>query len=726
MKNKLSLNIYGMSCISCAKTIEFVLKKEKGIYDVIIDFTNSKASIIYDDDLIDPLFIIKKIKEIGYSASFYDESFNDSYIVYKKRLMVVIILAVLLFPFSMGGHIGLFKSEFFHKNSIYFQFLFTTLILIFGFDFFKNGIWYSLIKSKIPNMDTLIALGAGSGYISSIVGVFYDKKEIIYFESAGYIIAFVMIGKFLEFRFKRISQNNLKSLIFLKPKKAFIIEDEKEVEKDVNLIKKDELISVKSGQRIPVDGIVVSGFATVDESLVNGEIMVEKNVDDFVYAGSINIDGHIILKATKDGNNSFIDEVINLVENTVSQRPNIWKIADKISFYFVPSIILVSIISFLYWYIFSLNISFSLKVMISVMVISCPCAFGIAIPMVVSLAISKMTKDNILIKTPSFFEVLKDIHIVVFDKTGTLTEGKLKLTNYFCDIEEKEFLKIVSSLERNSTHPISKSILDEYKKYGNDFYDVSDFKVELGMGIVGKINGKRYIIGSERFINLNGINIDERYLKIKSNLKDKYKKIIWVCEEDRVIGVLLMSDKIREDALYVVRYLKDKGKKLILMSGDNYENTLSIKEELGFDEIYSDLLPSQKSEIINVLKKSSKILMVGDGVNDAIALKSADLSISFGNATEVAFENADIIILKNNLKDIIKLFEFSKYINRKINQNIFWAFFYNIISIPIAAGVFYNSYNLFLTPQIAALLMSLSSLSVVLNSLSIIKWKYLD
>lgn len=723
MVNKISLNIYGMSCVSCAKNIEGFIKKEKGVYDIVINFSNSKAYITYDDELVDPSVIVRKIKELGYSASFEYEDENALYRGFKRKVVIAAISALALFPFSMLKHIHFVDLHLNGGYSLYLEFILTSVILIAGFDFFKNGIWHSLIKNRVSNMYTLISIGAGSAYIASIFGWIYKREDMIYFESAGYIIAFVMIGKFLEFKSKKLSVSIFRSLFFLKPKTATVLEKDAEIKKDVEMIKKDEKVIVRAGEKIPVDGVVVDGYAVVDESFINGELMVEKKVGDEVFAGSINRDGRLIILSQRDGKSSFIDSVISLIEQTYSTRPTIWHLADKISSYFVPATFIISLSSFIYWYLSGYGFSKAFMIMISVMVVACPCAFGLAIPLVVTNSVLRMSKENILVKTPSFFELINDIDVVVFDKTGTLTEGALSVVDIFTLIDKNDFLKISSSLEKNSTHPLSYALVNKYKEIGGEFYDVADFREFIGKGVSGVINGKRYFLGSLSFVTEKNVEIDKLIYEKSVEFQKRYKKIVYLFDERSVLGIVAFSDDLREDAYDVVSYFKRIKKKIVILTGDKL---VSLPAKLiDGCEVYRGVLPDKKKDIIeDLINNGYKVLMIGDGINDAAALKRANLSISFGNASDLAFESADLIILKNKLSDIIKVFEFSRHVFKKIKQNLFWAFFYNILAIPIASGVFLRSYGIILKPEIASLLMSLSSITVVLNSLTILYWRF--
>ncbi|MEF3279573.1 MAG: cation-translocating P-type ATPase [Elusimicrobiota bacterium] len=726
MINKLYIKIYGMSCVSCSKTIENYLKEKKGILEININFTIQKGYVVYDDELINRFEIISLINSLGYDAKIeIDENFEKIKIKrFKIKLFLTILFAILLFPFSMGHHIGIHLPVFLHHNKHWLEFIFTTLIVTLGYNFFQSGIINS-IKTKTLNMDTLISVGVISSYSYSLLMLIEKKYDLLFFETAAYIITFVSIGKFLEQKYRNSATSMLESIFRLKPRKATIVKGEKQIIVDTDTIKEGDIIVVKAGEKIPVDVVVVEGGGTCDESFITGEaIGVEKVKGDEVKAGAINLSGYMKIRAICSGTNSFLDSIIKTLENTHSKKLKIQNLADKVSAYFIPSVMIVAFMSFVYWYLSGMGFRFSFEIFISVLIVSCPCALGLSVPVAISVALARFARESILIKNPGVIDLINNVDTVIFDKTGTLTKSKLFVSKIYSIISEEEFLRIIASIEKYSNHPVAKAIRLKVEENKSILYEAVEFKNFEGRGVVAKIGSKRYFAGNKRFMMENKIKFDDKVIVKIENLQNEFKTIVYLADEEKTLGFVVVEDEIRENAKEVIEYFKKTGKDVIMISGDNKQHCKFIAENLGINQYYCEVLPQEKMKKINELKSKGKVVcMIGDGINDAPALKESDIAISFKSATDIAFETADIILLNDRIIDIVKIFEFLKYLNRKVKQNLLWAFLYNATLIPVACGLFYKSMGIIVKPYFASLAMSLSSITVILNSFSILKKK---
>lgn len=546
----------------------------------------------------------------------------------------------------------------------------------------------------------------------------------IYFESAGTILTLITLGKYLETKSKGKTSDAINKLINLAPKTATVIRQEKEIQVAVEDIVVGDIIVIKPGSNIPVDGIIIEGTSLINEASITGEsIPVSKGIGDTVISGTINKNGYLKIKATKVGDNTTFAQIIKLVEEASNSKAPISKIADKVSGIFVPVVIAISILSFVIWIMLGQSIEFALTTAIAVLVISCPCALGLATPVAIMVGTGKGAENGILIKSAESLELLHLVDTVVLDKTGTITKGKPKVSDIISKIEEKELLKIAGSLEKNSEHPLAEAVLEKVKENKIDLIEVEEFIAVSGKGVKGKIAGKDYYGGNRAFLEENNINVDNISREV-DKLLEQGKTVLYFANEKEVIGIIAVIDPIKESSYKAIQELKRRNIDVIMLTGDNEKVAHAIGSKLEIEKIVSEVLPQDKEkEVSKLQKQGKKVAFVGDGINDSPALARADVGIAIGSGTDIAIESADVILMKDNLFDVVTAINLSKAVIRNIKINLFWAFFYNIIGIPIAAGVFYVSLGLKLNPMLGALAMSLSSVCVVTNALRLRRFK---
>ena len=596
------------------------------------------------------------------------------------------------------------------------------MFLIYGFDIIKNG--FKNLIHKIPNMDTLVTFSVISSLIYSLYGVFKifnnDLSYIhnLYFESSCMVIYFIKLGRFIEGISKDKTKDAIKSLVQITPQYAVIKKNKTEEKITIDEVKVDDILICYPGDKIAVDGIVVSGKTHVNESFITGEskpVLKEKN--STVIAGSINYDGIINYQAKKIGRNSTISEIVRMVVESTNSKTKIQRIADKVSGIFVPIIFIIALTTFLLHILFGTSFANSLNYFVTVLVVACPCALGLAVPLVVVISNGKCAKKGLFLKKAEVIENARHIDTIVFDKTGTLTYGILKIDEVFnySDINDKELLKIVSSLEANSTHPIATA----FSK--NNLLKVEDFENIVGMGIYGKIKGKDYYVGNLKL--LQKLKIKDTHSLDYEFLTDQGCSILYVISNQKVIALIGVKDIIRNNIKDLIQSLKNLKINVIMLTGDNKKTAQLIAYELGIDEILADVLPQQKASFIkSLIEDNKKVLMIGDGINDAPALVNATIGVSISDGTDIAVDSSDVVLMNNDLNNIIELLEISKSSFRIIKQNLFWAFFYNLVMIPVAAGIL-SPFNIVMNPMIASLAMTLSSLTVVFNSLRLRRTK---
>ena len=549
-------------------------------------------------------------------------------------------------------------------------------------------------------------------------------SQQFYFESAGTILTLITFGKYLETKSKSKTNDAIKKLINLAPKTAILIRNEKQIEVNAEDIIIGDIILIKPGASIPVDGIVIDGNSLINQASITGESMpVEKTIGDNVISGTINKNGYLKIKATKVGKDTVLSQIINLVEEASNSKAPIAKIADKVSGIFVPTVILIAVIATIFWILNGQSFEFALSIGISVLVISCPCALGLATPVAIMVATGKSAKNGILIKTAESLEILHQVDTIVLDKTGTITQGKPKVTDVSTTIEENKFLTLIGSLEKNSEHPIAEAVKEKISEKNIKLKKVEDFKYIPGKGVKGKIEEKYYIAGNLQFMLNNNIETAKFSPKV-NELLEEGKTVLYLAEESKILGILAVADTIKGTSYQAIEEFKRNNIEVVMLTGDNKIVAENIANKLKIHNVIAEVLPQDKDkEIIKLQEQGRKVAFVGDGINDSPALVRADVGLAIGSGTDIAIESADVVLMKNSLLDVVTAIRLSKATMRNIKMNLFWAFFYNLIGIPIAAGVFYLSYGFKLNPMIGALAMSLSSVCVVTNTLRLTKFE---
>lgn len=710
--------IEGMHCASCALLIEGNLKKIDGISSCNVNFLEKSAFIEYNPEVISLDKIIKKIESYGYKVSKTSLS-EEIYIKkLKNKFILSLIFSIPLLYLSMGHHFGLRMPEFFHKYNSFIQFLLTLPILLIGYDFFKSGI-LNLLKTKKATMDTLISLGVSSAFLFSFFNTFFEKGDV-YYEISGVLITIILLGRFIEEKAKGRTSDAIKKLMKLKVDRAKLIKEGIEIEIAYEEIKEGDILILRPGERIPVDGEVIEGLSFVDESMITGEsVPKEKIKGENVIGGTINKNGILKIKAKRVGRDTVFFQILKLLEEAQGQKPPVQRIADKVASVFVPLVLVFAALAFTFWFIKTGNFGFSLKIFVSVLIISCPCALGLATPIAVKVGMGRGAREGILFKNATSLQNLKDMEVLLFDKTGTLTEGKLEILEIlaFNGFEERDVLFLSFLLSNNSSHPFSEAISKMGKERGFEPIGLEEFEEIPGKGLKGIYEGKKILLGNENFLKENGVEVNFK--------KDEATLFLGI--EDRFLGSITFRDKLKKEAKEVIRNLKKMGKEIYILTGDNEKIAKEVASDLEIENVFFKVLPEDKYKIVSNLKeKGKKVCFIGDGINDAPSLEAADIGIALGSGKDIALEAGDIILVKNDLRDILKAIKISHFTMKKIKQNLFWAFFYNLISIPVAGGILYPSFGILLNPLLAGLAMSFSSLSVVINSISFKSFIYQD
>ena len=739
MKQKFEVS--GMTCSACQRTIEKDVKNLPGINEVNISLLTNMMVVDFDESMSNQGSIIKTVKRAGYKAKAEDEnevrSPLDETSEMKKRLILSIIFFIPLIYLSMGPMIGLWIPSFFvgDSNSLLYGFTLFLLvlpILFVNFKYFTIG-FKNLFRLR-PNMDSLIAIGSFAAISYSILQMFtmiygfsigdmslvHMASMNLYFEASGAILTLVTLGKYLESNSKGRTKTELKKLLSLAPKIAFLVQKNEVIEIHPDQIQKGDLLLVKPGMSVPVDGIITEGFSTIDESMISGEpIPVDKQPGDSVMCATLNQAGSFTFKATKVGKETSLNQIIKLVEEASMSKAPIQKLADTISGYFVPVVIGISLIGFIVWMLLGQGFSFSLSIMITILVISCPCALGLATPVAMMVGTGKGAENGILIKSADGLQKAEKINTVILDKTGTITRGVPKVTEMiFFDSKSEEYSKsILYALESYSNHPLAKSMVNYLKTL-----EIKPIKVVKpldlpGKGVSGTVDGKMFYVGNTTLMKEQNINTsvhEERLI----TLSKQGKTVVYFANETDLIGMIALRDEIKEGSLEAIRGLKEFNYEVIMLTGDHELSALSWKDELGIDTVYADVLPDEKEAIVTkYMEQGKKVAMVGDGINDSIALVRSDIGIAIGAGSDIAIDSADIILIKNDLRDVLKALTLSKKTMNIVRMNLFWAFIYNIILIPLAFGIFYLPFSILITPVFGSLAMSLSSVTVVLNAL---------
>lgn len=748
---KLELQIDGISCQACVAKIERKLSKTNGVEKALVNISNNMANIDYNEKEIKASEIMETIEKLGYTPRKKEDlKEKDESIKNEKKLKmellkskIVIVLSFFIMYISMGHMLGVPLPKIFNpminpNNFVGVQFLLTLIVMIIARRFYVVG--FKQLFKLSPNMDSLIAVGTSSAFLYSV----YISSKIIsgeihlvhslYYESAAMIIAFIMLGKYLETLSKGKASEAIKKLINFQAKKANLIRDNQIVEVDIEEISKGDIVFIKPGEKIPVDGIIIEGYSTIDEAMLTGEsIPVEKTVNDKIFSGSINKDGILKVSVEATEKETLIHKIAKLVEDAQMTKAPIAKLADKVSLIFVPTVILIAIISSLVWAIaIKYNFvvinekpfEFILTIFISILIIACPCSLGLATPTAIMVATGKGAELGILIKSGEALEKLNTVDTIIFDKTGTLTQGQPKVIDVvkLFDVSQDEILKIAASLEKNSEHPLGKAIYNEAKDKNLDLYETENFKNIVGQGIIAEIENKKYFLGNRKLLIENNIfNLDEEKI---SEFEQEGKTVILVADSSKLFGFITLADTIRDDSVELIKKLKLEKIKTYMLTGDNEKTAKIIAKQLGIDEIFAEVSPEDKYlKVRELQEKNKKVLMVGDGINDSPALAQADVGMAIGSGTDIAIESAEIVLMGKKMETIITSIKLSQATIKNIKQNLFWAFFYNACGIPIAAGVLYILTGHLLNPMIAGLAMGLSSVSVVTNALRLKKFK---
>ncbi len=740
---KLKFDVTGMTCSACQAHVEKAVRNINGVKSVNVNLLQNFMQVELDENITDALQIVSAVEYAGYGASesgaksaekTYDNS--DELEKMKKRLIYSVCFLVPLFYICMGHMIGLPVPSILsgHENMMIFaltQLLFTVPIIALNFHFFRNG--FKNLIHRSPNMDSLIALGASAAFVYSLYGTymtayFMGRNEFgtahgymmnLYYESCGMILTLITVGKYLEEKSKRKTSDAVGKLVSLAPKTAIVIRDGKETEIPASDIAIGDIFILKAGASVPCDSTVIEGSCSVDQSALTGEsIPVEKNIGDTLMSASVSTGGFVKCRCDRAEKDSTLSQIISLVEEASASKAPIARLADKISGVFVPVVIGIAVVSAILWIVITNDFSMALKSAISVLVISCPCSLGLATPTAIMVGTGKGAQNGILIKSAESLETAHHISTVVLDKTGTCTEGKPSVKEIILnEITEDEFLTLIGSLEKNSSHPLAKAVIEYCSEKNIDFKSCTDYTETAGGGISGKVNGKSIIVGNRRIMEQNKIDISDLVSEAEKMAEDG-EIPLYIAVDGRIAGIISLADRIKATSGEAISLFKSINIKTVMLTGDNVKTAQAIASQLDIDEIHAELLPKDKTSIIKKLQENGeRVAMIGDGINDAPALASADIGIAVGAGQDIALESADIVLMKSDLRDAAESIRLSRATIRNIKQNLFWALFYNALGIPLAAGLFYPVLHWQLNPMFGAAAMSLSSVCVVTNAL---------
>ncbi len=750
---KLELKIDGISCQACVAKIERKLSRTDGVEKALVNISNNMADIEYNEKEIKASEIMKIIEKLGYTPKRREDlKDKEEALRAEKKLKseltkskIAIVLSLILMYISMSHMFGLPVPHIIYPvdhifNYVAIQFIIAVTVMIIGKRFYKVGFRQLFMLS--PNMDSLVAVGTSSAFIYSLYisyKIFADNNihlmHSLYYESAAMIIAFVMLGKYLETLSKGKASAAIKKLVNFQAKKANIIRNGEIVEIDINEVSKGDIVFIKPGEKIPVDGTIIEGHSTIDEAMITGEsIPVEKLENDKVYSGSINKDGALKVVVNATEGETLISKIAKLVEDAQMTKAPIARLADKVSLIFVPTVIFIAIFAaLLWWFLIKYNVvsvsqnhfEFVLTIFISILIIACPCSLGLATPTAIMVGTGKGAELGILIKSGEALEKLNEIDTIVFDKTGTLTEGTPKVIDIVSignALSKDEILKIAASMEVNSEHPLGKAVYDEAKEKNVELYEVKKFLSISGRGVIGEIEEKKYLLGNKKLLLDNGIsNLHEEEIH---RYELEGKTTILLADEEKLIAFITLADVVRNESIKLIEKLKKENIKTYMLTGDNERTAKVIAKKLGIDDVIAEVSPEDKYKKVKDLQEQGrKVVMVGDGVNDSPALAQADVGMAIGSGTDIAIESADIVLMSKDIETILTAIRLSKATIKNIKENLFWAFFYNSCGIPIAGGLLYLFTGHLLNPMLAGLAMGLSSVSVVTNALRLKRFK---
>lgn len=732
LKDEITLKIKGMHCASCVMNVENFLIKLDNVYDVKADLTQQKADILYNKNKVD----LKEIEDVINSLGFEvlgvkgevkineEEILNKDLKDKKNRIIVGLFFSGILMVL-MHFHISIFNLSIGELSLIIsiLPFFYVSMPIL------KAGL-NGLIHKNL-NMDVMYSMGVVVAFLSSLFGTFNIVLDhtFMFYETSIMLPSFLMIGRYLEAKAKMKTSSSIKELIGLQPTRAILVEldyngdilSEKNI--DINEINVGDILLVRPGEKIPADAIIVAGESYVDEAMINGEPIPKiKKEKDEVFAGTINQDGVLKIKALKVGKETLLSNIIRLVEKAQSSRPPVQRIADTAVKYFIPVILIIAILTFSLWYfVFNSTLLFALTTLISILVVACPCALGLATPTAVTVGIGRAAEFGILIKNGDTLENSGKINVAAFDKTGTITEGKPLVDNIIpYDISKEDLIQIIASIEKNSTHPIAKAIVNKANELNLDLFQVENFENITGKGLKGELNGKTILTGNLNLLESQNIDISNDILENYNKLINENKTGILLSLDNEVKGILTLSDKIKDNSKKTINELHKMGIRTYMLTGDNEKTANSVAYTVGIDNVVSNVLPEDKLNIVKDIQgKNKRVLFVGDGINDAPALTQADIGVAMGNGTDIAMESGDIVIMEGDLESVVASIQFSKKVMRRIKENIFWAFAYNSVLIPVAAGSLFWSFGIMFKPELAGLAMALSSVTVVSLSLAL-------
>lgn len=744
MKEK--FDVTGMTCSACSLSVEKAVEKMPGVKSVNVNLLANSMSVEFDDEAMDSRDVIKAVSDAGYGASVHSKTgqvksesqvnpVEEEIKEMKFRVIVSFIFLIPLMYISMGGMMGLPVPSWIVglENALtyaFLQFLLTLPVIYVNRKYYQVG--FKTLWHRSPNMDSLIAVGSGAGLVYGIFAIFRigyglghgdmglvaNYAHDLYFESAAMILALITMGKLLETRAKGRTSEAISKLMDLAPKVATVVRDGLEVEIPIEEVVQGDIVVVRPGQSVPVDGLIVEGSSAVDQSALTGEsIPVEKNVGDRVISATINKTGFFKFQAEKVGDDTTLSQIIQLVEEASASKAPIAKMADKIAAIFVPAVMSIALISTIVWLLLGHTFEFAMSIGIAVLVISCPCALGLATPVAIMVGTGKGASHGILIKSAETLETLHKIDTVVLDKTGTITEGEPVVTDILSDVGEKELLQIAASLEKPSEHPLAEAIVKRAAQEGVSHKEVGNFDAISGRGIEGTIDGKLYLAGNLALMEERLVDVSS-YRDTSDSFARQGKTPLYFADEKKILGVIAVADVVKPTSRQAIDAFKSMGIDVVMLTGDNAITAEAIREELHIDRVVAEVMPQDKEEEIrNIQALGKTVAMVGDGINDAPALARADVGVAIGAGTDVAIESADIVLMKSDLLDAVTAVELSKATIKNIKENLFWAFFYNTLGIPLAAGVFYSALGWKLSPMFGAAAMSMSSVFVVTNAL---------
>lgn len=733
--------IDGMTCASCVATVENAVKKLPGMTSCSVNLTTEKMAVSYDDSQVNQEKIEQAVADAGYGVKLFvqgqaasqEEREEKRLAGMKQRLIWSTIFTLPLLYISMGSMMGLPLPAFLEAAShpltfTLVQLALTLPVMAIGWHFYRTG--FKTLYKGHPNMDSLVAVATTAAFLYSLASTYHvflghaHHVHQLYFESVAVILTLITLGKFFETLSKGRTSEAIKKLMHLSAKEALVVRDGQEILLPIEELVLGDQVLVKPGQKIPVDGQVLSGHSSVDESMLTGEsIPVEKTIGDQVYGGSINSQGALTIETQKLGKDTLLSQIIKLVEDAQATKAPIAKIADQVSGVFVPVVMGIALVTGLAWFFLGgQSFSFALTVAVSVLVIACPCALGLATPTAIMVGTGLAAKNGILFKSGDSLELAHQVDTIVFDKTGTLTRGKpelVSLTSYQADWNREQLLRAVASLEAQSSHPISQALVDKAKEEGLSLSAVQDFENLAGFGLKGQVAGQELLVGNKALMEKEEVDLSSAQADFVQLTQAGQTPII-VASQGQLLGLLGVADQLKPDSQAAIQALQAKGIEVVMLTGDNEQTAQAIAQEAGINRVISQVLPDQKAQAIADLQAAGKkVAMVGDGINDAPALALADLGIAMGAGTDIAIESADIVLMKPDLLDVVKTLAVSQATIKTIKLNLFWAFIYNILAIPVAMGVLYLFGGPLLNPMLAGLAMSFSSVSVVLNSLGL-------